>query len=209
MSRGRGRAVAAPLLRAVAVATLAAGVVGTLRQARESRAVRAGLRPGTGPDGDPVPRRAPGTVAARLGDWVPPPPRTALGRAAAGLWAAPLTAVGVAVALAGGRTPRHDPERACWIATGVGGPSRAALGAVGAAANTIGRVVLVRGAIPGPALLDHEAVHVRQAERLGPLLPVAYAWLGARYGYADNPLERAARAGARRAATLRRDRGAG
>ena len=39
-------------------------------------------------------------------------------------------------------------------------------------------------------------MHVRQAERLGPLLPLLYAWFSARYGYRENPLERGARAGA-------------
>lgn len=189
--------------------TALAGVVAALRQRREAREVRAGRRTPAGPDGDPEPTRRPGAVARRAGAWTPEPPRTPLGRAAAAAWAAPLTAVGFVVAFAGGAVPRRDRTRDCWVALGVGGPSRAALGAVGAAANTIGRVVIVRGTTASEALLDHEATHVRQAERLGPLLPLAYAWSGARYGYADNPLERSARAGARRAADLRRARAAG
>jgi hypothetical protein len=205
-SSGRPR----PSAPAVALGlTLVAGCVAVLRQAGEARAVRAGLRPPTGPVGTPEPAGRTGPLARRVAAWVPARPSTPLGRAAAACWAAPLTAVGFAVALAGGRVPRRDTERDCWVAVGVGGPSRTVLGAVGAAANTIGRVVVVRGPGAGPALLDHEAVHVRQAERLGPLLPVAYAWLGARYGYADNPLERAARTGARRADALRRARAAG
>ncbi|MEX0705789.1 MAG: hypothetical protein WD041_04155, partial [Nitriliruptoraceae bacterium] len=49
------------------------------------------------------------------------------------------------------------------------------------------------------SLLAHEAVHVRQFERLGPLMVPVYLWLAARHGYRDHPLERAARLGARRA----------
>jgi hypothetical protein len=73
---------------------------------------------------------------------------------------------------------------------------------VGAGANTVGQVVLCRSTMPSSALLDHEAVHVRQAERLGPLLVPAYLWLNAIRGYRDNPLEHAARLGARRSARL-------
>ena len=80
---------------------------------------------------------------------------------------------------------------------GAGGPSRVALSAVGASANTVGLVVLSPGAAPDPVLLAHEAVHARQAERLGPLLLPLYVALSARFGYRDNPLERAARLGAR------------
>jgi hypothetical protein len=142
-------------------------------------------------------------IAHRVATWVPEAPRTPAGRLLAATWAAPLTAVGFLVALASGAVPRWDAERHCFVATGVGGASGFALGAVGAAANTIGTVVLARGDAPGATLLDHEAVHARQAERLGPLLPVAYAWSGARYGYARNPLERSARLGAARTERLR------
>jgi hypothetical protein len=87
----------------------------------------------------------------------------------------------------------------------VGGPSALVLGLVGAGANTIGQVVLCRDAEPSRALLDHEAVHVRQAERLGPLLVPTYLWWNAIHGYRDNPLEHAARRGARRARHDARD----
>jgi hypothetical protein len=89
------------------------------------------------------------------------------------------------------------------IATGVSGPSGAALRLVGAGANTIGQVVLCRSEAPSDALLDHEAVHVRQAERLGLLLVPTYLWCNAIRGYRDNPLEHAARLGARAAGALR------
>lgn len=195
--------------RVAAVATLAAGTLGAIRQRAEMQATRDGRRVSAGPAGDPAPRRTPGRIATWFAAWVPARPRTPLGRIASASWAAPLTALGVLVAAAGGSVPRRDATRGCWVATDVRGPSRAALGAVGASANTIGRVVLVRSGTAGPDLLDHEAVHVRQAERLGPLLPVAYAWAAAVHGYTDNPFERAARAGARRAAALRGSRGRG
>ena len=198
-----------PLLGPVLGLAVLVGAVAVLRQRREAQDVRAGRRTPTGPDGDVAPARPPGPLARRAAAWAPAPPRTPLGRAAATCWAAPLTAVGFAVALAGGGVPRRDDARGCWVAHDVGGPSRSMLGAVGAAANTIGHVVIVRGATASQALLDHEAAHVRQAERLGPLLPLVHAGFGARYGYADNTLERAARAGARRAAVVRRARAAG
>lgn len=196
----------APLVRVATLATLAAGVVGAVRQRAEARSVRDDRRVAPGPDGDPAPARPPGRTAARVAGWIPDRPRTPLGRAISAAWAAPLTLIGALIAIGGRSVPRRDAVRGCWVATDVGGPSRAALTAVGAAANTIGQVVLVRSGTAGSGLLDHEAVHVRQAERLGPLLPVAYAWAAAIHGYADNPFERAARTGARRAADLRGDR---
>lgn len=205
----RRRCRAGGVLRLAASATLAAGLIGAVRQRGEARAVRLGTRAPVGPDGDPPPARRPGRLGARIAVWRPAPPMTRVGLVAAALWSAPLTAVGLVAATIGGGTPRWDRERRCWVALEVGGPSRIALRAVGAAANTIGTVVLVRGESAEAALLDHEAIHVRQAERLGPLLPIVYAWLAARHGYADNPLERAARAGARAEGAVRRARGAG
>jgi hypothetical protein len=119
------------------------------------------------------------------------------------LWSAPLSAVGLAVALASGARPQWDAARRCFVATGVGGASGAALRLVGAGANTVGQVVLCRSDTPSDALLDHEAVHVRQAERLGLLLVPTYLWCNAIRGYRDNPLEHAARRGAREARARR------
>ena len=179
-------------------ATLVAGAVGVLRQRSEAERVRRGELPADGPDGDRPPSRAHPPSAALLAGWVPAPARTLAGQLAVTAWSAPLTAVGLAVAVASGARPRWDTSRRCLVATGVGGPSGAALRLVGAGANTIGQVVLCRSSDPSPTLLDHEAVHVRQAERLGPLLVPAYLWLNALHGYRDNPLEHAARLGARR-----------
>jgi hypothetical protein len=183
------------------LATIAAGLVGAFRQRREVAQVRRGARPRfaetLGPEVE-------GPLARRLATWVPPPPRTPIGRAAATVWAAPLTAVGLLMAAAAGRRPRWSPEHRCWVVEAVRGPSGLALRTVGAEANAIGQIVLSRSGTSAPALLAHEAVHVRQAERLGPLLFPLYLWLGARFGYRDHPLERAARLGARRAAATPR-----
>jgi hypothetical protein len=184
---------------AVFVATLVAGIVGVVRQRREVAAVRRGDLVQASAAADVAPRRPAGRLGDRLATWVPPRPTTPVGRVAAALWAAPLTMVGFVVAGFSGRIPRWDAARGCFIARGVGGPSSRALQLVGADANTIGQVVLARNPEPPAALLDHEAVHVRQCERLGPIMIAGYPWLSARYGYRDHPLERAARTGARRA----------
>jgi hypothetical protein len=182
----------------VALATLAAGVVGALRQRTEAREVRSGARAPATAAAQLPPARASGGLGEALAAWVPTRPVTPLGRVVAAAWTAPLTAVGFGLALAAGRLPRWDAEHGVFVAAGMRGPSALALQTVGADANTIGLVVLARVPALTPALLAHEAVHARQAERLGPLLLPVYAWLGARYGYRDHPLERAARLGAHR-----------
>lgn len=184
--------------RLAGTATLAAGAVGVVRQRTEAARVRRGELPPDGPDGDRPPAQPYRGLSARLAGWIPAPPATTGGRSASALWSAPLTVVGLGVALVSGGRPRWDASRRCFVTRGVGGPSSAALRLVGAGANTVGQVVLCRSADPSDALLDHEAIHVRQAERLGPLLIPAYLWLNALHGYRDNPLEHAARAGARR-----------
>lgn len=187
--------------RTLWAATLLAGAIGVLRQRDEARRVRRGELPPDGPDGGRPPARPHPPLAAFAAAWTPPAPRTLAGQLATALWAAPLTAIGLGVAVLSGARPRWDTTRRCIVATAVSGPSAFALGLVGAGANTIGQVVLCREPEPSPALLDHEAVHVRQAERLGPLLVPAYLWWNAIHGYRDNPLEHAARRGARRART--------
>jgi hypothetical protein len=195
----RRRPTAGQLVEALVAATLLCGLVGVVRQRRESQAIRRGELAPASAAADLTPARPEGRVAQRLAGWVPPPPRTPVGRIAGGLAAAPLSAVGLAIAAAAGRRPRWDAELGCLVVRGMRGPSAMALRAVGASANTLGHVVLARQDEPSRLLLAHEAVHVRQAERLGPLLVPLYAWCWARYGYRDHPLERAARAGARTA----------
>lgn len=184
------------LLSAAVVATLGAGAVAVWRQRQEAVRARAAGTP---------PRRPAGTedgehldVTGRaLAEWVPTRPTTRAGRVAAAVWASPLTLVGLVFGVLSGGTPRWDPGHGCVVFERSGGVSGWILERIGARANAIGQVVVVRGGDGGTALLAHEAVHVRQAERLGPLLFPLYVWLGARYGYADHPLERAARRGAR------------
>ncbi len=187
----------AAVCETVVAATIVAGLVGVLRQRAEAQAVRRGDLAPASAAAEVTPRREPGTLGRRLGSWVPPAPRTPAGRLAAALWAGPLTLIGTALALLAGRRPRWDPALRCFVVRGMRGPSAMALRSVGADANTVGQVVLSRREHPAASLLAHEAVHVRQAERLGLLLVPLYAWLGAGYGYRDHPLERAARLGAR------------
>lgn len=192
MSHVRPRGVVALALGA----TLAAGLVGVVRQRQEAEQARRGRLQRAAADRDLPPRRPQGRVGDGLSSWIPTAPVQPWGRTLAFLWASPLTIVGWSLAIAAGRRPVWHDDLRCWVVTGVRGPSELALRAVRADANTIGHVVLSRLADPSPALLAHEAVHVRQAERLGPLLLPAYVWLAARYGYRDHPLERAARRGA-------------
>lgn len=191
MNHVRGTAATATLVALVAV--------GTARRLMEVRAVRRGDTAPLGPatrtvtdSGDSLGR----VVAA----WHPQPPRTTAGRVATAAWAAPLTIVGALLAGAGGARAAWDARRGCWVATGVRGPSALLLRSLGLQANAIGHVVVVITDRPSDRLLDHEAVHVRQFERLGPLLPLLYAWFSARHGYRENPFERAARRGAARPA---------
>jgi hypothetical protein len=187
----------AGLWRAFVVGTLIAGAVGAVRQRREAAATRRGELPRASAAADVPPRVSYGPVARWLSVWVPAPPRTPLGRCVTSAWAGPLTVVGLGLAALSGRSPAWDPDLRCFVVRGAGGPSRFALRSVGAHANTVGQIVIATQPAPSAVLLAHEAVHARQAERFGPLLFPLYVWLGARYGYRDNPLERAARAGAR------------
>lgn len=189
----------ATLWRSLVVATLAAGAVGAVRQRREKAAIGRGELAPASAAADIPPRVTYGPLGARLSVWVPAPPRTTAGRYLCSAWAGPLTVVGLVLAVLAGRRPAWDADLRCFVVRDAGGPSRVALRAVGAHANTVGQIVIATQAAPSAALLAHEATHVRQAERLGPALFPVYVWLGARYGYRDNPLERAARLGARRA----------
>jgi hypothetical protein len=113
------------------------------------------------------------------------------------LWALPTTSAGLVMAvlawMTGGR---------CRLHTGVleveGGLATRLLRRVGAAAMTLGHVVI---ALDGPALhrtRAHERVHVRQVERWGPLFFPAYglaslvAWCRGGDAYRDNIFEREA-----------------
>lgn len=184
------------LLRVAITATLAAGAVGLWRQRREAMEARVAGVPPRRPAGDEE-SAGMGELARSLAAWVPTRPRGRLGRLAVGVWASPLTLVGVALGLLSGARPRWCQRYGCVVFEGAGGIHGRILESVGARANAIGQAVIVRGEDAPDHLLAHEAVHVRQAERFGALLFPLYLWLGARYGYRDHPLERAARLGAR------------
>lgn len=137
---------------------------------------------------------APLTALAR---WEPAVPRHALGRAAAYAWAAPLTMAGLLAATLAGVRPRV--REGAIVFPNARGPAGALLRGRRYRACAIGHVIIAVSD-PGPRLLAHELVHVRHAERLGMLTPPLYLALLAVYGYARHPLERAARAAARRVA---------
>lgn len=130
---------------------------------------------------------------ASLAAWQPRRPEHPAVRAGAIAWALPLSSLGFAAAAAGRPRWSWDDERGILIATSVRAPSRQLLAWSGAAALTLGHVVLCVGAAPSQRLLDHEAMHARQSERLGILMAPAYVLLTAWTGYRNNPFERAAR----------------
>lgn len=140
---------------------------------------------------------AAGRVAPRLEAWIPPAPRTPAGRLAAIIWAAPMTLAGLIAGVGGAVRPRLRDGIVLFA------PARGVTGAVirrrGFAATGLGHVVIAVEE-PSPSLMTHELVHVRQAERLGPLMAPAYLALLAVHGYQDHPMEQAARLAAAAAA---------
>ncbi len=188
----------ATVARAAVAATLTAGLVGAVRQRLERDRVRAGRATAASAAAVTLPPRREGALARRLASWTPAAPTTPAGRVVTTLWAAPVTAVGLVLAATTGGRPRWSDEHGCLVVEGARGGSARFLRAVGAGANAIGHVVVSTYDVTPPLVLAHEAGHVRQAERLGPLLFPLYLWSSARYGYRDNPIERGARAAARR-----------
>lgn len=128
-------------------------------------------------------------AVARLAAWRPAPPASRVGRLAAYAWAAPLTSVGLVM----GALSRTRPQirHGVVLFTNAGGLGGGMLRWRGFSAATLGHVVIASRE-PTPQLLRHELVHVRQAERWGPLFVPLYLAGLARYGYRSNPLERAA-----------------
>lgn len=131
-------------------------------------------------------------LVALLGIWVPQRPLTVAGRVAVRIWAAPMTAIGLVAGAASATKPRLRDGVVVFA------PARGLTGAVirkrGFSATGLGHVVICVTE-PSPQLWAHELVHVRQAERLGPLMIPVYLALLAAYGYTRNPLEMAARLG--------------
>lgn len=128
-------------------------------------------------------------AVARLATWRPERPASRLGRLAAYAWAAPLTTVGLVMGALSQTRPqiRHG----IVLFTNAGGLGGGMLRWRGFSAATLGHVVIASRE-PTEQLLRHELVHVRQAERWGPLFVPLYLAGLARYGYRRNPLERAA-----------------
>lgn len=122
-------------------------------------------------------------------------------RYVARIWAAPTTAIGLVLMVAGARHARirvvdgvmeaHGPALA-WILAHLVPLSG------GAAALTLGHLVLARDAQSLDETRAHERVHVRQCETWGPLFIPVYlaagliAALRGRHYYFDNPFEREA-----------------
>ncbi len=177
------------------VAGIGLGAAAVLRQQREARAVASGHLSPLGPSGELLDGGL-GSLHTAVAGWQPTRPTTAAGRALAATWAAPLTLLGVTAVGLGGQTPRFDQTHGCLVARGVAGPASAFLRGQGAAAATLGHVVVCRSERPSARLLEHEAVHVRQQERMGLLFALAYPLAQARWGYRSNPFEVAARRGA-------------
>lgn len=187
-----------PPVRIAVTALVTAGMVGILRQRHEASLVDRGLlAPVTAATRTAPPARE-GPLARATAAWVPGRPRTRTGRALAAAWSAPLTLVGAVIGFTSGRRPERDHDLGCWVFRSADSGASRLFRLVPTSANAVGQVILTRRDQPSALLLAHEATHVRQAERLGPLLIPLYAWWWARHGYRDNPLERAARAGARR-----------
>ncbi|MGE5617997.1 MAG: hypothetical protein ACM3US_01925 [Sphingomonadaceae bacterium] len=112
------------------------------------------------------------------------------------LWASPTTALGLLAALASLSAPRiQGPILLCRSRRGF---ARLFLTRRGYCAITLGHLVLITPDAT-PEILTHEYVHVRQAERWGPLFLPAYlaAMLATRAKgkdpYLDNPFEVEAR----------------
>jgi hypothetical protein len=136
-----------------------------------------------------------GWVGERLRHWQPGPPRTPAARVAAVIWAAPVSVAGLLVGA--GAVVRPRVEGGVLVFAPARGVSGAIIRRRGFAATGLGHVVVALGE-PSPALLAHELLHVRQAERLGVLFLPTYVVLLVVHGYHRHPLEHAARVAAAR-----------
>lgn len=176
-----------------------AAVVGLVRHRRFQARVRAGILPPVGAATLTPPPSCEGRLSRALAEWVPAPPQGRVSQLAAALWASPGTLVGAALGASTGGAWRRDEHHRFWLVEGGEHGVAHVQRWLGFEATALGQVVLSRSRPISPILAAHEAVHVRQAERLGVLLAPLYLWLWARRGYRDHPLERAARRGAAQA----------
>lgn len=105
------------------------------------------------------------------------------------IWSFPNTLIGLGFVLLSGTLPRL--RDGLLVASSNRGLAYLFLTRRGFGAITFGRVVV--SAIPlTPRLMMHESHHARQYEQLGVFFLPVYLWLHAKYGYAQNPLEREA-----------------
>ena len=128
-------------------------------------------------------------VVAQLAAWAPAPPTRRAARAASYAWAAPMTAAGLLLGAVANTAPRI--HQGALLFAHAGGLAARMLRWRRFSAATLGHVIVALGE-PSEELLVHELVHVRQAERFGPLFAPLYLAGLARYGYRANPFERAA-----------------
>jgi hypothetical protein len=138
-------------------------------------------------------------ILTTLARWEPARPRRGVTRLLAYVWAAPMTLGGLVAGAASGVRPRV--RDGVLLFAGARGLPAAFFARRGYSAFALGHVIVARGT-PGEALLVHELLHVRQAERFGPLMAPLYLALHALYGYARHPMERAARRAQRRALSV-------
>lgn len=134
-------------------------------------------------------------ILGRLAHWEPRPPTRGLTRVVAYAWASPVTLVGLVVGAAAAVRPRL--REGILLFPGARGVTGWVIRRRNFAAGTFGHVVVCTKD-PSPALLAHELIHTRQAERFGPLMAPVYLGLLAVYGYRRHPMERAAREAAGR-----------
>lgn len=130
------------------------------------------------------------------------------------LWAAPCSLIGLVLAvpllLGGGRARRVGPAIEVALRDGEL-PENSPLRRFPLAAITFGHVILGASGAQLERVRGHEHVHVRQYERLGPLMLLAYplaslvALLRGRRGYHDNWFEVQARGGLGSSAPSRRE----
>ena len=114
------------------------------------------------------------------------------------LWASPVTAVGLLLALVAATSGGSVRLRSGVVEASGGLVGRWLRGGrfyAGGAAMALGHVILARDAGCLDRSRPHELAHVRQFERWGPLLLPAYwlvaAWLWSRgyHPYLDHPME--------------------
>ncbi|WP_336249996.1 hypothetical protein [Stomatohabitans albus] len=129
-----------------------------------------------------------------LGAWVPREP-SGPSKLVAYLWAAPITLVGSTLGLLSGGKPVVTNGTVQWRA--IGGWFGNHLNRINVSAITFGHSQLYTEPEPPEDLIRHETVHTRQTERLGLAFGPLYWWCQLAFGYGRNPLEKAARRGAR------------